>query len=90
MKREKKNTSGNGKFYRVSVVHFYLYSGFDVDKKFTTDGKSIVQEGKHYCLQMGYWCWKNAWEYPEEIIPFIKHKLYKMLSVSLNKCINSL
>lgn len=30
---------------------------------------------KHACLWGGVWCWKDAWEHPRAIIPFLRMKI---------------
>lgn len=31
---------------------------------------------RHMCLQHGYWCWKNAYENPKDVIHYIRARLH--------------
>lgn len=44
---------------------------------FKTKGFNLSQ-ARHSCLREGYWCWKNFFEHPLDIIKYIKRKLWKL------------
>lgn len=66
------------KIYQVTFNHAYYYNGFDISKEMTEDGKEYhPKRGRHACLKMGYWCWKNAFENPLLAVKFLYKKIFK-------------
>lgn len=65
--------------YTMNFQHIYLKSGFDVSAEITSDGKEYIAPKTHGCLNMGYWCWKNAFENPLMAIRFLVKKSRRAL-----------
>ena len=53
--------------YETTFQHVYLVSGFDCGE--------VEPHKRHTCLRMGYWCWKNLWEYPLDLFAYLKKKI---------------
>lgn len=47
-------------------THIYDVAGFKA--------LEINPKRRHSCLRHGYWCWKNLFEHPLDIIGFIRRK----------------
>ena len=43
-------------------------------KHFRRTSFMSTDKGRHACLKMGYWCWQNALQYPQDIITYIRKK----------------
>ena len=56
--------------------HMYFSKGF-MNHMYFSKGFMSKKRGTHCCLKMGYWCWKNALERPQDILVYLKRKLWR-------------
>ena len=49
----------------LKADHYYLTSGFTAKP----------HSGRHTCLRWGYWCWKNLFEHPQDLLVYLRRKL---------------
>jgi len=70
----------NPKIPVIYFNHIYMPKGFSLAKALFEGEtyKSYKFRSTHACLYFGYWCWKNAWDHPQYIIPYFKSKIKKL------------
>lgn len=83
-KKEKLNNS----FYNLNYKGKNIFEGLDsivsnetaiayFSHIYLTAGFSDDAPRRHYCLKSGYWCWRNFFEHPLDIIGYARNKLFK-------------